>query len=95
MLSCRGLTPRTPLTWGETPQTPNGYFVNYVSACLPSIGMSALCPKCYGLLYWGWLPIVNTVRNVLGLLAVPSCTGGLCDSRYHFAKIDLDLLRFG
>ena len=56
--------------------------------------MSALCPKCYVILYWGWLPIINTFRNVLGSLGVPSCTSGVCDSHCHFVKIDLDLHRF-
>ena len=49
-----------------------------------------MCPKCYVILYWGWLPIVNTFRNVLGSLAVPSCTGGVCDSRCHFVWTSID-----
>ena len=79
---------------GHAPRTPNIYSVNWVWACLPVSGMSVLRPKCYYvILYWCWLPIVNNFRNVSGSLAVPSCTGGVCDDRCHFMKIALDLHR--
>ena len=37
MHSCRGHAPRTHFCRGRTPQTPNIYSVNSVSACLPCV----------------------------------------------------------
>ena len=89
----QGASHAHPLQLVGDRQPHNIYSLNCVWACLPNVGMFTWYPKCYVILYWGWLPSVNHFRNVSGSLAVPSCTSGVCDDRCHFVKIALDLHR--